>query len=75
MFTLTGFSKSCPLICATKVNDATSSVSIPRLLDKSGTASLLVADDDLEGALAVVVILDATGHVISKEPTIIGGDY
>ena len=39
-----------------------------------GTASLLVADDELEGTPAVVVVLDASGHVIAKQPTIIGGD-
>ena len=58
----------------TKVNDAGSSVSQARVLDAKGTASLLVADDELEGTPAVVVVLDASGHVIAKQPTIIGGD-
>lgn len=58
----------------TKVNDAGSSVSQMRALDPKGSASLLVADDELEGSPAVVVVLDASGHVIAKQPTIIGGD-
>lgn len=58
----------------TKVNDPGSSVSQARTLDSKGSASLLVADDELEGSPAVVVVLDASGHVIAKQPMIIGGD-
>ena len=58
----------------TRVNDAGSSVSQTRVLDTTGAASLLVPDDDLEGTPAVVVVLDTSGHVIAKQPTIIGGD-
>ena len=58
----------------TKVNDAGSSVSQTRVLDAKGAASLLVADDELESTPAVVVVLDVSGHVIAKQPTIIGGD-
>ena len=58
----------------TKVSDAGSSVSQARVLDAKGAASLLVADDELEGTPTVVVVLDASGHVIAKQPTIIGGD-
>ena len=58
----------------TKVNDAGSSVTQTRVLDAKGAASLLVADDELEGTPTVVVVLDASGHVIAKQPTIIGGD-
>ena len=57
-----------------KVSDPSSSVSEVRPVDAKGAASLLVADDELEGTPAVVVLLDANGHVISKLPTIIGGD-
>ena len=57
-----------------KVNDPSSSVSKVRRVDAKGAASLLVADDELEGTPAVVVVLDASGHVITKRPTIIGGD-
>ena len=58
----------------TKVNDAGSSVSQARVLHAKGTASLLVADDELEGTPTVVVVLDASSHVIAKQATIIGGD-
>ena len=57
-----------------KVNDPSSSVCKVRPVDANGAASLLVADDELEGTSAVVVVLDAGGHVIAKLPTIIGGD-
>ena len=57
-----------------KVNDPSSSVSKARPVDAKGAASLLVADDELEGTPAVVVVVDASGHVIAKQPTIIGGD-
>ena len=56
-----------------KVNDAGSSMSQARVLDAKGASSMLVADDELEGSPAVVVVLDAGGHVIAKQPTIIGG--
>ncbi len=58
----------------TRVNDPDSSVGKVRPLDASGLASLLVADDSLEGTPAAVVVLDASGHVIAKQPTIIGGE-
>ena len=58
----------------TKVNDPGSSISKVRPVDDKGAASLLVADDELEGAPAAVVVLDAGGHVITKQPTIIGGE-
>ncbi|MCG8047521.1 MAG: BREX-1 system phosphatase PglZ type B [Candidatus Thiodiazotropha taylori] len=58
----------------TKVNDPGSSVAHTRTVDGNGAASLLVADDELEGSPAVLVVLDASGHVILKQPTIIGGD-
>jgi hypothetical protein len=62
-----------------KVNDPSSSVSKVRPVDAKGAASILVADDELEGTpvvvvVVVVVVLDASGHVITKQPTIIGGD-
>lgn len=38
---------------------------------KDGKCSLMV-DDDLEGATAVLVLLDADGRVLAKKPTLIG---
>lgn len=56
----------------TKANDRGSSVNRERPLDDRGEASLLVEDDELEGTPAIVVLLDSVGHVIAKQPTIIG---
>jgi len=58
----------------TKVNDAGSSMNQARALDAKGTASVLVTDDELEGTPTVVVVLNAGGHVIAKQPTIVGGE-
>jgi len=58
----------------TRVNDPDSSVSKVRPVDATGSASLLVADDDLEGTSAAVVVIDTSGHVIVKQPTFIGGE-
>ena len=58
----------------TRINDAVSSVSGPGPVDDRGAASMLVADDALEGTSAAVVVLDANGHVIAKQSTIVGGE-
>ena len=57
-----------------RVGDPASSVSTSRPVDDSGATSLLVPDDDLEGAPTVVVVLDAEDRVIAKQSTIIGGE-
>ena len=58
----------------TRVNDADSSVSEMRQVDAGGAASLLVADDELEGTPAAVVVLDTGNQVIARQSTIIGGE-
>lgn len=58
----------------TKPNVAGSSISDPKPLDADGKAALLVADDSLEGTTVSLVIVDATGRVVSKEATTVGGD-
>ncbi len=58
----------------TRVNNADSSVCGVRPVDAEGAASLLVADDELEGAPAAIVVLDNSGQVIAKQSTIIGGE-
>lgn len=58
----------------TKPNDANSSVTEPKSLDADGRASLLVADDSLEGTMVSLVILDESGRVISREATTVGGE-
>ena len=58
----------------TRVGDADSSIADARPVDTGGAASLLVADDDLEGTPAAIVILDPGGRVIARQSTIIGGE-
>ena len=58
----------------TRVNDADSSVSEMRQVDAEGAASLLVADDELEGTPAAVVVLDTGNQVIARQSAIIGGE-
>ena len=58
----------------TKPNDPGSSVVEVKDLDSTGKASLLVGDDSLDGTAVSLVLLDASGSVICKEPTTIGGD-
>lgn len=62
------------VVLRTRVNDADSSVSQERNVDAAGAASLLVADDELEGAPAAVVVLEKGGQVIARQSTIIGGE-
>lgn len=58
----------------TKPNVADSSITGPKPLDADGKAALLVADDSLEGTTVSLVTIDATGRVVSKEATTVGGD-
>ncbi|MBM5570546.1 MULTISPECIES: BREX-1 system phosphatase PglZ type B [Deefgea] len=56
----------------TKPQDAASSLSSSKALDASGKASLVVADDELEGAAAVIVVLSTSGELLQKQTTTIG---
>ena len=58
----------------TQVGNADSTLGQPKPLDEDGAASLLVADDDLEGITAAVVVLDASGEVAARQSTIVGGE-
>lgn len=58
----------------TKPNVADTSIAEPKPLDAKGKASLLVQDENLEGTTVSLVIVDASGRVVSKEPTTVGGD-
>ena len=58
----------------TRVNEPNSSVSRVRPVDADGAVSLLVADDDLEGTPAAVVVLDSGGQVVARQSTMIGGE-
>lgn len=71
--TVTSDATDLRLDIRTKTAQAGSSlVAVPKaLLD--GKASLAIAEDDQEGAAAVVVIIDAQGNVIQKMTTTVGG--
>jgi hypothetical protein len=58
----------------TKPNVAGTSITDPKPLDADGKAALLVADDSLEGTAVSLVIVDASGRVVSKQATTVGGD-
>jgi hypothetical protein len=58
----------------TKPNVPTSSITGPKPVDSEGKAALLVADDALEGTTVSVVIVDASGRVVCKEATTVGGE-
>lgn len=58
----------------TKPNDPKSSITQPKAMDADGKAALLVADDSLEGTMASLVIIDASGRVVCKEATTVGGE-
>ena len=58
----------------TKPNVPNSTITQPKALDADGKASLLVVDESLEGTMASLVIVDASGRVICKEATIVGGE-
>lgn len=58
----------------TKPNVAGTSITDAKPLDADGKVAMLVADDSLEGTTVSLVIVDATGRVVSKEATTVGGD-
>lgn len=58
----------------TKVGDAASSIAAPKTVDAEGKVGLLVEDESLEGTTVSVVLLDASGHVVAKRATTVGGE-
>jgi hypothetical protein len=58
----------------TKAGDAGSSLASPKPVDSEGKAGLLVEDDAFDGTAASVVLVDASGRVVAKRPTAIGGE-
>ncbi|MBI4469140.1 MAG: BREX-1 system phosphatase PglZ type B [Acidobacteria bacterium] len=58
----------------TKPNVPNSSITEPKTLDTDGKTALLVADDSLEGTMASLVIVDASGRVVCKVATTVGGE-
>ena len=57
-----------------KPNDPKTSITQAKPFDKDGKAGLLVEDENLSGTATSVVVFDATGRVLSKQPTMVGGD-
>ena len=57
-----------------KPNDPKSSITQVKLFDKNGKAGLLVEDENLAGTATSVVVFDGSGRVLSKQPTMVGGD-
>ena len=58
----------------TQVGNADSTIGQSKPVDDDGAVSLLVADDELEGATAAVVVLDSNVQVVARQSTIIGGE-
>lgn len=58
----------------TKPNDETSSVATPKMVSAGGQVSLLVENEELEGTVVSLVLIDSSGSVIGKQATTIGGD-
>ena len=58
----------------TKPNDETSSVATPKMVSADGHVSLLVENEELEGTVVSLVMIDPSGSVIGKQATTIGGD-
>jgi len=58
----------------TKPNVPNSSITQPKAIDTDGKAALLVANDTLEGTTVSLVIVDASGRVVCKEATTVGGE-
>jgi hypothetical protein len=57
-----------------KPNDPKTSITQAKPFDKEGKAGLLVEDENLAGMATSVVVFDATGRVLSKQATMVGGD-
>jgi hypothetical protein len=58
----------------TKPNDETSSVAVPKMISADGQVSLLVENEELEGTVVSLVLIDSSGSVVGKQTTTIGGD-
>ena len=57
-----------------KPNDAKTSITQAKPFDGEGKAGLLVEDENLIGTATSIVVIDAAGRVICKQPTMVGGD-
>jgi hypothetical protein len=58
----------------TKANDPATSITTPKMVDSEGRTALLVPDETLAGTTVSLVVLNAAGRAICKQPTAVGGD-
>jgi hypothetical protein len=59
-----------------KPNDPTTSItSGGKPLDGTGTVTLFVEDEDLEGSVVAAVVCSEAGQVLAKHSTTVGGEY
>jgi hypothetical protein len=69
-----GAAPECQVAIRTKLADPESTKAGPKQVAGSGSVSLVVEDDTLEGNSVIVVLLDASGTVLAKRATVVGGD-
>ena len=58
-----------------KPNDPKTSITQAKPFDKDGKAGLLVEDENLAGIATSIVVFDGAGRILSKQPTMVGGDH
>lgn len=58
----------------TRAGDPATSLAQPKPVDATGRAGLLVEDESLEGSAVLVVLLDTSGRVVSRQSTTVGGE-
>lgn len=73
--TVEGHKQGMSVDIRTKAGAAESSIATgTKPVGDDGRVGLIVSNEDLEGAAAVIVVLDASGRPVAKHPTSVGGD-
>jgi len=57
-----------------KANEPKSGMCGVKAFDSVGRAGLMVEDEDLVGTATTLVVLDASGRVVCKQATTVGGE-
>lgn len=71
---MTGARPDLAVDLRTKAGDLTSSIAAaPKPVTAAGSASLVVVDEDREGHVALVVVVDPAGQVVAQATTTVGG--
>jgi hypothetical protein len=68
-----GDAAGCRVDLRTRPADPKSSLAALKEVGADGRVSLLVGDDSMEGCAVIAVLLDASGNVIAKSNTSVGG--